>query len=157
MKNSINIIKNKIFIINIMVFSFLKTAGIFPFSSGLNGGSRLSKNKRNKRNKRTIQKKKGKIIRKKTISRKNKVNNHLNRKRIIHKSRKKIYTQKKRNNCNCDVTKYYKGNEPSPKGLGFCANCTPLNITMKGLDGNLWKNKLYQNSKRWVKVRIDLN
>ena len=47
---------------------------------------------------------------------------------------------------------YYTGKEPSPKGLGYCARCTPLNVTMKGTDGNLWENKKYSKGKRWVRV-----
>ena len=137
-----------------MVFSFLKIAGIFPFSASLNGGSRVSKKASKKK---TI--KKSKVPRKKTISRKNRVKRNLNRKKSIHKrpKTKRIYTQKKRNHCNCDVTRFYKGNEPSPKGLGFCAHCIPINTTMKGLDGNLWENLSYQNGKRWVKIRTDMN
>ena len=30
---------------------------------------------------------------------------------------------------------------PSPKGLGYCARCTPIGVTMKVKDGNLWENK----------------
>ena len=51
--------------------------------------------------------------------------------------------------CECK----HKGDEPSPKGLGFCAHCTPLNVTMKGKDGNLWETKKYNKSVRWVKVK----
>ncbi len=58
--------------------------------------------------------------------------------------------------CNCDDKRKYKGNEPSPKGLGYCAHCTPLNITMKGADGNLWENQKYEKGKRWVMVREDM-
>ena len=47
---------------------------------------------------------------------------------------------------------YFTGKEPSPKGLGYCARCTPLNITMKGKDGNLWEIKKYSKGKRWVRV-----
>ena len=47
---------------------------------------------------------------------------------------------------------YFKGSEPSPKGLGYCAHCTPLNVTMKGKDGNLWQNEKYSKGKRWIKV-----
>ena len=54
--------------------------------------------------------------------------------------------------CNCDHKRKYKGTEPSPKGLGYCAHCTPLNITMKGADGNLWENKEYKKGKRWFMV-----
>ena len=47
---------------------------------------------------------------------------------------------------------YFKGTEPSPKGLGYCAHCTPLNVIMKGKDGKLWENQKYSKGKRWVKV-----
>ena len=51
--------------------------------------------------------------------------------------------------CECK----HKGDEPSPKGLGVCAHCTPLNVTMKGKDGNLWETKKINKSVRWVKVK----
>tara|TARA_Y100000817_G_C16826432_1_gene531439 strand:- start:1182 stop:1448 length:267 start_codon:yes stop_codon:yes gene_type:complete len=54
--------------------------------------------------------------------------------------------------CNKGVKAHYTGEEPSPKGLGYCARCTPLNITMKGKDGKLWENKKYSKGKRWVRV-----
>ena len=47
---------------------------------------------------------------------------------------------------------YFTGKEPSPKGMGYCARCTPLNIMMKGADGNLWEIKKYSKGKRWVRV-----
>ena len=47
---------------------------------------------------------------------------------------------------------YFKGTEPSPKGLGYCAHCSPLNLIMKGKDGNLWEIKKYTKGKRWVRV-----
>ena len=54
--------------------------------------------------------------------------------------------------CKKGVKAHFTGKEPSPKGLGYCARCTPLNITMKGKDGNLWENKKYSKGKRWVRV-----
>ena len=54
--------------------------------------------------------------------------------------------------CSKNVKAYYTGKEPSPKGLGYCARCTPLNVIMKGKDGNLWENKKYSKGKRWVRV-----
>ena len=56
------------------------------------------------------------------------------------------------NGCDKKVKAYYTGKEPSPKGLGYCARCTPLNIVMRGKDGNLWENKKFSKGKRWVKV-----
>ena len=40
--------------------------------------------------------------------------------------------------CKNDKTRSYKGNEPSPKGLGYCAHAEDLNKKRKGKDGNIW-------------------
>jgi hypothetical protein len=60
------------------------------------------------------------------------------------------------NGCDKNTKGYFTGKEPSPKGLGYCARCTPIGVTMKGKDGNLWENKKYSKGKRWVKVRDDM-
>ena len=52
-----------------------------------------------------------------------------------------------------DKRGYFKGTEPSPKGLGYCAHCMPLNVTMKGKDGHLWENIKYSKGKRWNRVK----
>ena len=54
--------------------------------------------------------------------------------------------------CKNDPTRSYKGTEPSPKGLGFCAHAVKLGTKKKGKDSNTWivtKNK--NGIKRWVK------
>jgi len=57
--------------------------------------------------------------------------------------------------CKNDPKKSYKGIEPSPKGLGYCAHAEKLGITKKGLDGNKWKiESTAQGVKRWVKQSI---
>ena len=54
--------------------------------------------------------------------------------------------------CKNDPKKSYKGMEPSPKGLGFCAHAEKLATIKKGLDGNNWKiESTAQGVKRWVK------
>jgi hypothetical protein len=54
--------------------------------------------------------------------------------------------------CKNDPKKSYKGTEPSPKGLGYCAHAEKLGSTKKGLDGNQWKiESTAQGVKRWVK------
>ena len=54
--------------------------------------------------------------------------------------------------CKNDPKKSYKGTEPSPKGLGYCAHVEKLGSTKKGLDGNNWKiESTAQGVKRWVK------
>ena len=55
--------------------------------------------------------------------------------------------------CKNDPTRSYKGTEPSPKGLGFCAHAMKEGATKKGKDGNKWVIKKVKNgSKRWMKV-----
>ena len=154
----------------ILPYSFLQIAVAIPFSSFLKNKSGGKKTKR-----RTIKKKN--LSRKKATRRKNLSHKRPIRKRTTKKSIKKMksskrtskklkktskklktnYSSRKKRTCNCDDSRYYKGNEPSPKGLGYCAHCTPLNVTMKGLDGNLWENQEYKKGRRWVKIRIDMN
>jgi hypothetical protein len=120
------------------------------------------KTKKNTKRKKNISRKKA--TRRVERSNKRSINKRTNRKGKVERKkvnrgtvkRKKTLSKKKRQ-CNCDTSRTYLGNEPSPKGLGFCAHCTPLNVTMKGLDGNLWENQKYTKGKRWIKVRVDMN
>ena len=134
-----------------------------PFSRVMGGGKRRSV----KKTKKSIKRRKTKTKMKKNLSRKKATKRKIiSKKRSLRKStakmkkktiKKKRKTVNKKNKriCNCDIDRVYKGNEPSPKGLGFCAHCTPFNVTMKGLDGNLWENKKFSKGKRWVKVRVN--
>ena len=59
--------------------------------------------------------------------------------------------------CKNDPSKKYKGTEPSPKGLGWCAHGEKEGKVRKGKDGNQWIVKKVKNgSKRWI-VQNDLN
>ena len=137
---------------------------IEPFSRVLLGGKKKKrtsrKTKKNTKRKKNLSRKKA--TRRVERSNKRSINKRTNRtkgKRGKNRGtikRKKTLSKKKRQ-CNCDSSRTYHGNEPSPKGLGFCAHCTPLNVTMKGLDGNLWENQKYTKGKRWIKVRVDMN
>ena len=54
--------------------------------------------------------------------------------------------------CINDKSRRYLGNEPSPKGLGFCAHDESTGVTRKGRDGNMWKVKEDKNGvRRWYK------
>ena len=56
--------------------------------------------------------------------------------------------------CKNDPKKSYKGTEPSPKGLGWCAHGEKEGKKRKGKDGNQWIVKKVSNgSKRWVKYK----
>lgn len=54
--------------------------------------------------------------------------------------------------CKNDKTKMYTGDEPSPKGLGWCSNKEKEGKIRKGRDGNMWiVRKLENGTHRWVK------
>ena len=59
--------------------------------------------------------------------------------------------------CKNDIKRSYKGDEPSPKGLGFCAHAENLGKIRLGLDGNEWIIKSNQNgTKRWIKYKKNI-
>lgn len=47
----------------------------------------------------------------------------------------------------------YKGTEPSPKGLGYCAKHEDWDTLRKGRDGKYWIVRSYETGNRWVKVK----
>ena len=56
--------------------------------------------------------------------------------------------------CINDPKKSYKGDEPSPKGIGYCAHSEIVGTIRKGLDGNKWIiSKTSKNIKRWIKYK----
>ena len=58
--------------------------------------------------------------------------------------------------CKNDPKRKYKGDEPSPKGLGWCAHGEKEGKVRKGLDGNKWVvKKVSSDSLRWVKQSND--
>ena len=55
--------------------------------------------------------------------------------------------------CKNANTGTYKGTEPSPKGLGYCARGEKIGKKKKGLDGNMWIVKeTKKGTARWVKI-----
>ena len=57
--------------------------------------------------------------------------------------------------CKNDPSKKYKGTEPSPKGMGWCAHGEKEGKVRKGKDGNQWIVKKVKNgSKRWIKNKV---
>lgn len=54
--------------------------------------------------------------------------------------------------CLNDPDKSFKGDEPSPKGLGYCAHAEHVGTKMIGKDGNNWVIQTTSKGiKRWVK------
>jgi hypothetical protein len=52
--------------------------------------------------------------------------------------------------CIKDSKKSFNGNEPSPKGLGYCAHSEEIGTIKEGLDGNLWIVVKMENIKKWI-------
>jgi len=54
--------------------------------------------------------------------------------------------------CKNDSKRKYKGTEPSPKGLGYCAHASQVGSVKKGKDGNKWiVARVSNGSQRWKK------
>ena len=57
--------------------------------------------------------------------------------------------------CSNDTTKSYKGDEPSPLGLGFASSPLEVGTVMKGRDGSDWiVGETQTGVKRWKKVSV---
>jgi sugar-specific transcriptional regulator TrmB len=57
--------------------------------------------------------------------------------------------------CKNDPSRTYKGTEPSPKGLGYCAHSDQTGSIKVGKDGNKWIIKEIKNgTKRWMKYKV---
>ena len=52
--------------------------------------------------------------------------------------------------CINDEDRYYKGNEPSPKGLGYCAHAESVGFKKIGQDGRMWIIKIDNTWKKWT-------
>jgi len=65
-------------------------------------------------------------------------------------SRKKTLNKgsllKYKNKCKCNVTQ--GDNMNNPNALGYCANCIPEGVMLKGKDGKIYRNK----KKEWIKI-----
>ena len=53
--------------------------------------------------------------------------------------------------CKNDKTRSYKGTEPSPKGLGFCAEAEKGGTIKKGKDNEKWIVKVLLKNNEVVK------
>ena len=87
-------------------------------------------------------------------------------KKLTKKQRKKQKTKRKRSRkktkrkqftkvCKCDMNKKIQiKNKLSPEGYGMCSHCSPINIIMKGKNGNMWKNIRKNNRNKWIEIII---
>jgi len=102
--------------------------GAIPFSA-----LEDKKKQKNKTNKRSPSKKR---------NRKRSISPSRMRRKITKKPKrtKKKQTKKKGNKCECGSHKF-TGHEETPRGLGHCEECIPLNVVLKGKDGKLYENR----------------
>ena len=56
--------------------------------------------------------------------------------------------------CKNDITRNYSGNEPSPKGLGYCAHAEKTYTIMEGKNYKMWYVDIMNNIKRWKLLTI---
>ena len=113
------------------MINMLDTLNVFEKQFG--GGIPFSamddkKTKKTKKIKKTKRKHKKRSILPSRIHRKNT--------RKLKRTNKKIIGKK----CNCGSHKF-TGKEDTPRGLGKCEECIPLNVVMKGKDKELYENK----------------
>ena len=60
--------------------------------------------------------------------------------------------------CRNDPARKYTGNEPSPKGFGWCAHSEKEGKVRKGKDGNKWVVKrVSSGSLRWIKYNSKMS
>jgi hypothetical protein len=100
--------------------------------------SEFMKQKRKSKKKTTVRKKSSR-----SPSRKRKVTRRTKKRKRKAKSKTKHKHNKK---CKCG-SHTYTSKENTPRGLGKCEECIPLNVIMKGKDGYLYENKNHQ----WIK------
>ena len=93
--------------------------------------SEFMKQKKKSKRKTTVRKKSSR-----SPSRKRKVTRRTKKRKVSRKSNKK-------KRCKCG-THTYTGKENTPRGLGKCEECIPLNVIIKGKDGFLYENKNHQ-------------
>ena len=93
--------------------------------------SEFMKQKKKSKRKTTVRKKSSR-----SPSRKRKVTLWTKKIKVSRKSNKK-------KRCKCG-THTYTGKENTPRGLGKCEECIPLNVIIKGKDGFLYENKNHQ-------------
>ena len=68
------------------------------------------------------------------------------------RSKKKTIRDKKIKKCSCGA-KTFTGKEKSPRGLGKCEECYPLNVVLRGADDQLYENrKNSDGDKIWFKL-----
>ena len=59
--------------------------------------------------------------------------------------------------CKNDPSRNYKGDEPSPKGLGYCAHSEEVGTIRLGKDTRAWiVNEIKNGSKRWIVQSKDI-
>jgi hypothetical protein len=56
--------------------------------------------------------------------------------------------------CKNDKNRTYSGDEPSPKGLGYCAHAEKLYTVKKGLNDFYWIVVPFNESKKWIPLTI---
>ena len=110
--------------------------GAIPFSALNEPDKKENKTKKNKKTKKKMSPPKPKKHNKRSIS-PSRIHRKVTKKLKRSKKTKRPKSDKK---CKCGSHKY-TGHEETPRGLGKCEECLPLNVVLKGKDGKLYENR----------------
>ena len=110
--------------------------GAIPFSALNDSDKKENKTKKAKRATKKKSPPKPKKHKKRSIS-PSRVHRKVTKKLKRSKKTKKPKNDRK---CKCGSHKY-TGKEETPRGLGKCEECLPLNVVLKGNDGKLYENR----------------
>ena len=83
---------------------------------------------------------------KKTTVRRKKTRSSSRKRKVTKRTKKRKAKSKSNKRCKCG-NNTYNNNDNTPRGIGYCEECIPLNVIMKGKDGHLYENKNHQ----WIK------
>ena len=82
-----------------------------------------------------------KKTKRKTTVRKKSSRSPSRKRKVTRRTKKRIVSRKSnKKRCKCG-SHTYTGKENTPRGLGKCEECIPLNVIMKGKDGHLYEYK----------------
>ena len=114
--------------------------GAIPFEELAKAQRQNRKNRKNRKNSKN----------RKSSRKRGRTNRRTNRYKKKRKSRKKTVNKRSllkfKNKCKCNVTQ--GDNMNNPNALGYCSNCIPEGVMIKGKDGKIYRNK----QREWIKI-----
>ena len=121
--------------------------GGIPFSELRKKYKRSTRRRQKRSSRRKSRRIRRKRVSKRSLRRKKKTLRRRSRKGKTKKHSEKHYKKHSKKHCKCG-THHYSSQEHTPRGLGHCEECIPLNVILKGKDGNYYRNE----TKGWIQI-----